>query len=428
MASLVPRLARTVAPASFHFRLLAMAPPSPQPRHLALESLIAVPARSVERAVREGRVDRASRLRAMCAVVEPTSLRQLGDVGERAVEIAFPKLQLAETRRVDQERAVPQRMELAVARRVPAPTVVSKVPDRHQLAPGERVHERRLADARRADQDDRASLAQVPVECLEPFARDVAHRVHRDADRDRLRLEHHRGVVVHVELRQHDDGVSAAVPGSCEITLQPAHVEVAVEPRDDEHRVDVRDEHVLVRLEPGSLPRHLRPPREHGLDRVALASVDDDDPVADRRHAAEQLLLPQLSAYVREPVVPLGAHGEAAAVLRDDSGGLEPVLCIGCERRLQLVGPAERGQAPTVQSVLLRRRDGRRGRSSAMLRVEPRGHAGGGDAAAHVGHCKPPSLDDEHSAYVRPRTASTFADDSLRRFLPREHAAARAGP
>ncbi len=63
-----------------------------------------------------------------------------------------------------------------------------------------------------------------------------------------------------------------------------------------------------------------------------------------------------------------------------------------------------------------------------VLGVEPRGHAGGGDAAAHVGHCKPPSLDDEHPGYVRFRTASTFADVASRRFHPREHPATRAGP
>ena len=63
-----------------------------------------------------------------------------------------------------------------------------------------------------------------------------------------------------------------------------------------------------------------------------------------------------------------------------------------------------------------------------MLGVEPRGYAGGGDAAAHVGHCKPPSLDDENPAYVWFRTASTFADASPRRFHPREHPATRAGP
>src|ERR671910_3170223 len=61
-----------------------------------------------------------------------------------------------------------------------------------------------------------------------------------------------------------------------------------------------------------------------------------------------------------------------------------------------------------------------------MLGVEPRGNAGGGDAGAHAGHCKPPSLDDETSGYVPFRTASTFAVASVRRFPLREHTAARA--
>src|SRR6188508_2949714 len=63
-----------------------------------------------------------------------------------------------------------------------------------------------------------------------------------------------------------------------------------------------------------------------------------------------------------------------------------------------------------------------------MLGVEPRGYAGGGDAAAHVGHCKPPSLDDEDSAYVWFRTPSTFANVRSWRFHTREHPATRAGP
>jgi hypothetical protein len=291
------------------------------------------------------------------AVVEPALLRELCDVCERAIEIAFPELQLAETRRVDQQGAVFECVQLAVPRRVAAAPVVSQVADRHQLTPCERVHERRLADARRPDQHDRLSRAQVAVEQLETLARDVAHRVDGNAHRDRFRLDQDCRIVVHVELGQNDDGGRAAVPRGREVALEPAHVEVAVEPGDDEDRVDVRDEDVLVRLEPRSLARHLRAPWQHRLDRVTLARVDDDDPVADRRHAPEQLLLAQLAAHVREPVVPFCAHGEAAAMLRDDACGLEPVRRIGCEGRLQLVGPAELSQGHTVQSVLLRRRD-----------------------------------------------------------------------
>jgi hypothetical protein len=59
-----------------------------------------------------------------------------------------------------------------------------------------------------------------------------------------------------------------------------------------------------------------------------------------------------------------------------------------------------------------------------VLDVESRGYAGGGDAVAHVGHCKPPSLDDEDSEYVALTTASTFANAPRRRSTAREHATA----
>jgi hypothetical protein len=47
---------------------------------------------------------------------------------------------------------------------------------------------------------------------------------------------------------------------------------------------------------------------------------------------------------MRQPVAELRADVVAAAVLRDDPGGLKAPLFIGCEGRLELVGPAESGQ------------------------------------------------------------------------------------
>ena len=75
----------------------------------------------------------------------------------------------------------------------------------------------------------------------------------------------------------------------------------------------------------------------------------DGDPVADGRHAAAELVVAELPAGVREPVAALGADVVAAAVLRDDASGLEAPLCIGCEGRLELVGPAEGGQGSIGQ-------------------------------------------------------------------------------
>ena len=83
-------------------------------------------------------------------------------------------------------------------------------------------------------------------------------------------------------------------------------------------------------------------------ERVA-GRVADDDPVADRRHAAPELVVAQAAARVREPVAELGADVVAAAVLRDDASGHEASLGIGCEGRLELVGPAEGGQGSIGQ-------------------------------------------------------------------------------
>jgi hypothetical protein len=47
---------------------------------------------------------------------------------------------------------------------------------------------------------------------------------------------------------------------------------------------------------------------------------------------------------VREPIAADTADVVAAAVLRDDASVLEAPIGMGCEGRLELVGPAEGGQ------------------------------------------------------------------------------------
>ena len=165
---------------------------------------------------------------------------------------------------------------------------------------------------------------------------------HRDTERDRLCLRELVGVVEQVELRQDDDRVGAAVPGGDEVALETAHVEVGIEPGEEQDGVDVRGEYVFLRFEPRRLARDLRLAREDRLDRRAVSgSVADGDPVADRGHAAEELLVAELPARVREPLVELGADEVAAAVLRDDAGGAEAALGIWREGRLELVCPAQ---------------------------------------------------------------------------------------
>ena len=185
---------------------------------------------------------------------------------------------------------------------------------------------------------------------VDALSGDVAHRVDGNADGDALRLDELPGVVAHVELREHDDGVGAAVPRGSEVALEAPRVEVLVETVHEQDGVDVRDEDVLLGLQPGRLARDLRAPWQKRLDREAVAGrVADDDPVADRGHPAPDLVVAHAAARLREPVADLRAHVVAAAVLRDDASGPEAALFIGCEGRLELVGPAESGQGSIGQ-------------------------------------------------------------------------------
>ena len=127
--------------------------------------------------------------------------------------VGLPELQLAHPRRVEHEPALGQRHELAVRRRVPAAAVLADVLRREQLLADERVDERRLADARRAEQRCRPSRRHVRAHRLDAVAVRRAHRVHGDAERDRLDLAATRlDVVAEVGLRQEHDRLRAALP------------------------------------------------------------------------------------------------------------------------------------------------------------------------------------------------------------------------
>ena len=77
----------------------------------------------------------------------------------------------------------------------------------HHLASGELVDERRLADARRAQERHGAGRRQVCPHVVEAFSGDVAHRQHGDADGHSLGFCDLLVVLADVELRQDDDGI-----------------------------------------------------------------------------------------------------------------------------------------------------------------------------------------------------------------------------
>ena len=183
------------------------------------------------------------------------------------VDVSLPELKLAQAGRVDEDRAAGKDEQLAVTRDVPAAAVAPQVARPHQLAPGERVDERRLADARRAEQRERLRRLRGIPHLVEPLAVSCSTASTGTPMAVGLGFRDLLVVLADVELRQHDDGLCARLPRRDEIPLEPAGVEVSVEAGDEEHRVDVRDERVLLGLQPGRLARDLRAARQHGFDR-----------------------------------------------------------------------------------------------------------------------------------------------------------------
>ena len=131
--------------------------------------------------------------------------------------------------------------ELAGGRGVAAAAVtVADGADALALLTGEGVHQRGLPGPRRADEHERAPR---PDEVPEPVEAGTVGRTHRhDVDTERHRLgdsDLGGDVTGEVGLGQHDDRHGPAVPGEDQLTFEPAPVDAAVEPVDEQDVVDV---------------------------------------------------------------------------------------------------------------------------------------------------------------------------------------------
>src|SRR6185437_9832568 len=174
-------------------------------------------------------------------------------------------------------------------------------------------------------------------ERIDPLSGDVAHRVDRNADRNRLDIEQCRlDVGAEIGLGQDDDRGGAALPAQGEVALEAPGIEVAVEARGQEDDVDVRGDDLLDRVAAvrGRHPRELRPAWQDRLDERPLGAVGigDRDPVADGR---------QLAAPAHAVAKPTGELGPAFP-----ARGVEQVgtpLLDGDARGLEAVG-GERGE------------------------------------------------------------------------------------
>ena len=289
--------------------------------------------------------------------------------------------------------------------RVPALAVVlADLLGREQLLAGERVHERRLADARGAEERDRPPGREVRADELEAVAGDARDRVHGDAERDRLDLEHAQlELGAEVGLRQDDHGLGAALPGGREVALEPPHVEVLVQRHEQEDGVDVRREHLLLRGGQRDLARERRPARQDGVDRrrSLVGSGGDGHPVADGGQVAGPgRLVREPAGHVGAQLAELGEEDVRAAMLRGDARGHVARGGVWLEIGCVAVSPAEFRQC--VQASLLERdgltgavRDGRLRGSRELPEVyadeplEPRSSEGEGGKRSHLG--RPPS-------------------------------------
>src|ERR671923_995259 len=317
---------------------------------LALQLLVAAVAIRIERAVRERALDGAAGLALVAAVAEATMLEERFDVAERRAEPFFgiPELELPHARRVEHEPTTRERDQLARRRRVPPAPVTPQVAGRERLLAEQLVDERRLADARRAEQRSGAVALEVRAELVDPGPGHAADRVHGDADRDQLDLgDRLLDVVAEVRLREDDDGIGAALPRRREVALEPAQVEVPVEAGDDEDRVDVGGEHLLADDLERLLARERRSPRQDRLNgrTAALGVGAQHDPVARDRYGAAVLgLETQPAGELTRELAGFGPDEVGAAVLDRDASRNQAVAAVRGERGFEVGAPAERLQ------------------------------------------------------------------------------------
>ena len=229
------------------------------------------------------------------------------------------KTELAQPGRIDQHAAARQLDELPRRRRMPAALVVAQSADSLRFAAEQAIHQRRLADARRADEADRLAGADVGAQLVDAIAGRGARAHDRHADRGALdRLEQRRQIRLRVDLVQHDDGLGAAVPDGRDVALEPALVELAVHGRNDEEHVDVGGDDLRLGERTRRAPHQRRAPLEHVLNRRAILAVDDGDPIADDWPLDLRVRPQQLAAQVAERRA-AAEQVKAALPFRDDS-------------------------------------------------------------------------------------------------------------
>src|SRR5579862_4702026 len=154
---------------------------------LRLQLAVTLETLGAEGAGVHGRDDRAAGLGHVAAVAEAAASAKRFDVGKRSRDRlpGVPQLQFAHARRVDQDAAAREEHELAAgARMTAAVNARTHVARSEDLLADERVGERRLADARRAEERRCSAGTDVRPQPLDGIRPSRRHDLHGNAASD----------------------------------------------------------------------------------------------------------------------------------------------------------------------------------------------------------------------------------------------------
>ena len=236
-------------------------------------------------AARDGTEHGAAGLALVLAVAETAALRERGDVREARLDAA-DVVEQPELAQPGVSMSTPPPGSSMSCRAVVVCRPRSSLrnpPTACASRPSSAIRQRRLADARRADEPDglaRADVARAARRRLRPTLRSRARRARRSR-RDSIASSSGARSASRSTLLSTIDGLGAAAPDGRHETLEPALVEVAVDGRHDEEHVDVDGDDLRLVERAGGAPQQRRAPLEHVLNRRAVRAVDDGDPIAD---------------------------------------------------------------------------------------------------------------------------------------------------
>ena len=186
----------------------------------------------------------------MPAIGEAAAKCQLFDVEENLGEglPPGPKLDLAQSGRVDDEAAAGHLQQLAMAGRVTPLAAFVHISGAQHLLAEQPIDQGGFANARRSHQHRGLSPGEIDADGLDPRAGTAADGDHRHAGRDRFELRLELVRVVEIHLGQHDHGCGTALIRDRQQPLDAAQVEISVRRGGDEDQIYIRGDDLRGRF------------------------------------------------------------------------------------------------------------------------------------------------------------------------------------